>query len=91
MKKILILGTTSLALLALSSCACNNCAGRGWEIALEDGVHPYTDRQYQANEQIPCRKCGGKGTRGGGGARAGQFSYTKTLGTGMYRSGIIVR
>ncbi len=91
MSKMMSLGLACGLALTLASCACPRCAGRGWEIAVEPGVHPYTNRAYEMDETIPCLRCGGKGVSHGGDARAAQFSSTRTNGTGMYRSGIILQ
>ncbi len=90
MRKVIMLGVACAALLSLASCACPRCAGRGNEIATEQGIHPYTGREYHPDEIIPCLKCGGKGVSHGGDARAAQFSSTRTNGTGMIRSGVII-
>ncbi len=82
MKKIATILLSTVAAIAFVSCDCPRCAGSGYEVAVLDGVHPYTNRQYYEGEQIPCLRCGGTGGRHNQ-ASSARFSATSKAGKPM--------
>ncbi len=83
MNKMITICLVGVFTLSLASCSCSRCKGRGTEIAMTSGVHPYTGSAYNANEMISCLKCGGSGEAGATPAAAG-YSVTGAGAAALY-------